>query len=80
MRCIVIEASKRPVGLLSNAVLTPEYSCTDKPLIEYSEPLIYDWEHCRSLCMSVSVHVCWRAMRERELESLYEHKEEEEYF
>lgn len=31
---------ERPLGVLSNAVLTPEYSCTDTPLTEDSEPLI----------------------------------------
>lgn len=38
MCCIVIEARERPLGVLPNAVLTPEYSCTDLPLTEDSEP------------------------------------------
>lgn len=48
MCCIVIEARERPLGVLPNAVLTPEYSCTDLPLIEDSEPLLYVSERCRS--------------------------------
>lgn len=58
---IVIEAKERPLGFLSNAVLTPEYSCTDIPLIEDSVSLIYDFEHCGSL--RVCMCVCGRERR-----------------
>lgn len=57
MCCIVIEAGERPLGVLPNAVLTPEYSCTDVPLIEDSEPLLYVSERCRSCVCFPSVCV-----------------------
>lgn len=57
MCCIVIEARERPLGVLPNAVLTPEYSCTDLPLIEDSEPLLYVSARCRSCVCFPSVCV-----------------------
>lgn len=59
MRCIVIEAREWPLGFGSNAVLTPEYSCTDIALIE--PHYIYDFEHSRCLCVCVCVD--WRKRR-----------------
>lgn len=51
---MVIEGREWPLGFLANAVLGPEYSCTDICLIEDSESHVF--EHCRSRCVFVGVH------------------------
>lgn len=61
---MVIEGREWPLGFLANAVLGPKYSCTDIRLIEDSESPIHVFEHCRSRCVFVGVHVCiWVQVR-----------------
>lgn len=61
---MVIEGREWPLGFLLNAVLGPEYSCTDIHLIEDSESPIHVFEHCRSQCVFVGVHGCiWVQVR-----------------